>query len=78
MRHNYELFNTPVSALVTFNTQEAAERCGKFFYKKDSFTGKANPDHRFLTIDTVELDVTEAPEPSDIIYENFEIEPHQV
>lgn len=33
IEENRELFQTPVAAFVTFTTQEARERCLKYFYK---------------------------------------------
>jgi hypothetical protein len=70
---NAEIFNTPVSAFVTFQTEEAAARVAKYYYYMDDFTGKENPHYQRMTIDGIDMPITSAPEPSDIIYENFEI-----
>lgn len=70
---NYGKFNRPVSAFVTFTNQEAKEKCDTFYLKFDPITGKANKSFETgLVMDEIPLEVVDAPEPSDVIYENFD------
>ena len=70
---NYGQFNRPVSAFVTFTNQEAKEKCNTFYLAFDPITGKANKDFTTgLKMDGMDLEVVDAPEPSDVIYENFD------
>lgn len=39
---NWDLMVQPVSAFVTFTTQEAKERCVRYFYEKDPNSGEIN------------------------------------
>lgn len=78
VKTNYGQFNRPVSAFVTFSNQEAKEKCNKYYYEFDPITGKANKDFKGLSMDDIQLEVVSAPEPTDVIYENFEITKEQV
>jgi hypothetical protein len=63
----------PVSAFVTFTTQEAKERCVKYFYDKDPNTDEINTNKIGFKSLGVELEVLDPPEAEDIIFENLEI-----
>lgn len=68
----------PVAAYVTFTTQEAKERCKKFFFKLNE-DGTKNIDYTDgLIVDSHELEVLEAPEPSNVIWENIQKTPRIV
>jgi hypothetical protein len=45
LKENLERVTTPVSAFVTFTTQEAFERCNKYLFEETEL-GYANPDHK--------------------------------
>jgi DNA-binding transcriptional regulator of glucitol operon len=62
---------SPVAAYVTFTTQEAKERCKRYFFKLND-DGTKNLDYEDgLIIGSDELEVLEAPEPSNVIWENI-------
>ena len=65
----------PVSAFITFTTQEAKERCVNYFYDRvpESDETNINKLDKGLTSLGVELEVEEPPEPTDVIFENLEI-----
>ena len=62
----------PVCAFVTFTTQEAKERAMKYFCKFNE-DGTDNLDYEAFSSSGFELKVTDAPEPSNIIWENLEV-----
>ena len=63
--------NTPIFAFITFTTQEARERFGKFNCKK-RFSGNKNLDYEKYELLGEEADVRFCNEPSDILWENLE------
>lgn len=65
----------PVTAFVTFNSQEGLERCVNHMgCEKDLFGSPVyNPSGNGLRLLGEEQEVFEASEPSDIIWENLEI-----
>ena len=69
----------PISAFVTFTNQEAKERCVRYFYEKDPYTGADQTDN-FIGLQSlgIELEVTDPSEPSDYMFENLEISDNQV
>lgn len=61
----------PVHAFVTWNSQEGYERCMKHLRTKKSFFGTPIFNKRKFEILDIPLQIREAPEPSDIIWENL-------
>ena len=73
MEKNKEGLQTPICAFVTFTTQEAKERALKYLSKKNE-NGTDNGDFTdgFKSSD-IELEVVDAPEPSNILWENLQV-----
>lgn len=70
-----EKINQPVCAFVTFTTLEAKERALKYYCKVDK-EGQRNhyyTEYGGFNSGGMVLEVEEAPEPSEIIWENIEI-----
>ena len=64
----------PVSAFVTFTNQEGVDRCLKNFETSKTFFGSFSKlNEKSLTCEKVRLPVFSAPEPSDIVWENYEV-----
>ena len=61
----------PVQAFVTFHSAEARDRFLHYYAKKDK-NGNSNPKYKPLEDLGHKLEVKEAPEPSDIIWEHIE------
>lgn len=70
----------PVCAFITFTSQEAKERCVHYCFETDS---EGYPNQKFKINGPVtslgnNLKVTDAPEPSDIIWENLQFTPNAI
>ena len=66
----YEKISRPVTAYLTWNTQEAAERCQRNFNKRTSANLK-NKQYTELKIFGVEAHLKYSKMPSNIIWENL-------
>ena len=68
-----EKFCRPVVAFVIFDNQECQERCLEEFVTSNSITGsvKYNESGKAFTMLEEKLELEEATEPSDIIWENL-------
>ena len=65
-------FERPTVAFVTFTNQEAMERCKlNWISEKDFFGWMQFSPEKQLQINGVKLHVEEAPEPTDVIWENL-------
>jgi hypothetical protein len=64
----------PICAFITFTNQEAKERALKYLTEKTS-EGLKNEDYEGFVSIGCDLKVMDAPEPSDIIWENLQITP---
>jgi hypothetical protein len=62
----------PVCAFVTFTTQEAYERCNKYLFEFNE-VGQKNEDHTKAIILGQPTAVIEAPEPTNIVWEDLGI-----
>lgn len=69
---NAEQLQTPVCAFITFTTQEAKERAMKYYCKFNE-DGTDNGDYDPITSNEEVLEVLDAPEPSNILWENLQI-----
>ena len=67
---NKEKINHPVCAFVTFTTQEGKERAMKYYCLLNE-DGTPNGDYEALVSDEITLEVIDAPEPSNLIWENL-------
>lgn len=65
-----EVLQQPVVAFVTFQTQEGFERCEKHLFKESRHGDKKK---KGLSLLGCPADIKEAPEPSNIIWENLSI-----
>ena len=61
---------TPVSAFVTFTTQEAFERCNKYLFEQCDLGYEHHEDHRTFTMLGEPATINEAPDPTNIIWED--------
>ena len=68
---HYQELIRPVAAFVIFETQECQERCFTYLMTSSNFYGKINYSEKALEILQEKLELEEAPEPSDIIWENM-------
>lgn len=66
---NHDLIVSPVAAFVTFTTQEAKERAMMYLCKENE-DGSYNDDYDAFISNGQEMVVMDAPEPSNIIWEN--------
>ena len=69
---NVQELTKPICAFVTFTNQEAKERCMEYLIERTK-EGKINDNYKEggLTSLGHTLEVEDAPEPSDIIWENL-------
>ena len=67
-----ERLTTPICAFITFTTQEARERFGRYNCKT-RFSGNKNLDYKAYTLLEEEAEISFCNEPSDIIWENLEV-----
>lgn len=67
-----ESLHTPVCAFITFTTQEAKERAMKY-YSKYNEDGTSNSDYDPIISKDQEMEVVDAPEPSNILWENLQV-----
>ena len=85
VEENREIYSTPVAAFVTFNTQEGYERCLQEFETSHTMFGYPiyhrhmrgalkNSNGFKLFEDEEDLEVFPAKEPSNIIWENLQID----
>lgn len=72
-----ETFKRVVAAFVTFANQEAFERCITYFETGKDFLDYPTFQKRAFMLFGERLEVSQAPEPSNLIYENFEIDTKQ-
>ena len=63
---------TPVSAFVTFTTQEAHERCSKYLFKYNEL-GYKNNDRKEVEILGQKANICDAPDPTNVIWEHLGI-----
>lgn len=63
----------PVIAFITFTTQEAAERCYKYLLKADPVSKVKNQNLKEFMLLGDKADIRAASEPSNIIWENLEV-----
>lgn len=59
-------------AFITFTEQEAFERCERYLFKYDR-NKASNDDYDPLVMFDSEMKIEEAPEPSNVIWENLEV-----
>ena len=65
---------TPVSAFITFNTQEGYERCNNsLFIRTTAGLKNKNRDQTFTLMSQSKPEVQDAPEPTNVIWENLEV-----
>jgi len=67
-----EKLRTPVCAFITFNHQEAFERCEEHLFKRDML-GNNNERYDPFVFLGEECKFIEAPEPSNVLWENLEV-----
>jgi len=67
-----EQLSTPVSAFITFETQDGSERCSTYLMKKTE-RGLKNRKYRRINLLGEEPTLLRSTEPSNIIWENLEI-----
>lgn len=67
-----EKLTTPVTAFVTFTSQEGYERCSEFLAARLE-NGLPNPKMRSLEFLGEDAQIAAAPEPSNVIWENLEV-----
>jgi len=65
--------STPVTAFITFSSSEGMERCAKYLCKHGTFSGEGNALYKPLPLLGEEMRMNEAPEPSNIIWENLDV-----
>jgi hypothetical protein len=70
----FEKMKQPVCAFVTFTTHEAAMRCQKYLMRRDPVTNKKNKEFRGCVIMGNKADIKAASEPSNVIWENLEVD----
>lgn len=63
----------PVTAFITFASSEGMERCAKYLCKHGAFSGEGNSLYKPLPLLGEEMRMNEAPEPSNIIWENLDV-----
>ena len=67
-----EKLTTPVTAFITFTTQEGYERCSEFLSGR-LHTGLPNPKKRSFEFLGEQAQIADAPEPTNVIWENLEV-----
>ena len=75
VKEHESILRTPICAFVTFTEQEAKERICKWRFKQNenqTINELYDENNRMKSLG-VPLDFEEAPEPSDVIWENLEI-----
>lgn len=72
IKEDSENLKQPVCAFVTFTHQEAYERCEEYLFKHDN-TGARNHNYNALELFEEETKIEQAPEPSNVIWENLEV-----
>ena len=65
---NHSKITTPVQAYITFTTQEGYERCMKNLASLTHY-GNVNEDQKEFEILEAKVDICQASEPTDIIWE---------
>ena len=73
IENDIEKLKQPVYAFVTFTEQEAYERCEGTFFKELRGGGGPNKDYEPLMLLEEATVVAEAPEPSNVLWENLEV-----
>ena len=63
----------PVKAFITFTTHDAALRCQKYLMKVDPVSLKKNKNFKELVLLGDKADIRAASEPSNVIWENLEV-----
>ena len=73
IEENYQKFSRPVAAFIVFENQDCQERCFAYLQTEKTKFGsvKWNKSGKALKIMDEKLEVSEAPEASDIIWENM-------
>jgi hypothetical protein len=76
IHERHEEFKRPVKAFVSFNSQEGHERCMEYVFTTKNFLGQViyNESLYALTLLDEKLEVKEATEPSDLIWENLQVD----
>lgn len=69
---NKEKLTTPICAFITFTTQEARERFGRYNCKT-RFSGNQNLDYEEYELLGEKAEISFCNEPSDIIWENLQV-----
>ena len=72
IKNNLAQISVPIKAYITFSQQEAVERCAYYLYNVNP-DGKKNPNKVDFKLLGDQLVIEQAPEPTDIIWENLEI-----
>jgi hypothetical protein len=72
LKDNMDRVTTPVSAFVTFTTQEAQERCNKYLFAETEL-GYSNADQVDINILGQPAQINQAPEPTNVIWEDLGI-----
>jgi len=63
---------TPVTAFITWETQEGYERCNNYLFQRTT-NGLKNKQKQTFTVFGFEPRISDAPEPTNIIWENLEV-----
>jgi hypothetical protein len=74
VEHEFQALRRPVMAYVTFQDQEGHERCLKNFETDRSYAGHPVWNKSKLTFSNCPLSVEQATEPTNIIWENLEVD----
>ena len=68
-----EKLSQPVTAFITFESTEGYERCVKYLCKHGTFSGESNASYKPLPLLGENMHMNEAPEPSNVIWENLDV-----